>query len=74
MSLPFCNFVSAQATRWKAAGRVNAIGVQATAPRIDKNFPIFCSSNRVKIIEISTRIVLVTFLVSYLFLVFFHVA
>ena len=58
---------SATALRWKAAGRVKAIGVHATAPKSERNLSIFFPSDRVKTTVIRTKIVLVTFFVICLF-------
>ena len=69
-SRAFWDVVSAQAFRWNIAGKVNAIGVQVTEPRIDRNLSSLSPS--MIVITTTTQItqVLVMFLLICLFLVF----
>ena len=63
---------SAQAFKWKRAGKVKAIGVQVRAPTIDKNLSSLSPRRIVKHTVKNTRIVLELFLSICLFLDFFH--
>lgn len=68
MSAIFYPVVLAHAYKWKEAGRVNAIGVHATAPSRDKNLSILLPSDKVKTTVTITKIVLVIFFIIILFL------
>lgn len=72
-SAAFYGPVFAHAFKWKEAGRVNAIGVHAIAPKSDKNLSILSFSESVKTTVIITKVVLETFLNIILFLDLGHV-
>ena len=72
MSMNFCFGVSALAFKWKRAGKVKAIGVHVTDPRMAKNLSSLSPSKIVIITTKQTTTVLEIFLNLCLFLDFSH--
>lgn len=68
----FASFVEATAFRWNTAGKMNATGVQLTAPRRDKKSSRLSPRAIVNPIENATSKVLDRFLDICLFLVLGH--
>ena len=69
-SINFWSLVSAHDLKWKRAGKVNAIGVQVKAPKIERNLSSLSPSMIVMETVAPTIKVLVMFLSICLLLVF----
>ena len=66
-SRAFYRGVSATALKWNRAGKVKAMGVQVTAPRIDRNLSSLSFSSTVTTTVAPTRTILLQFLLHCLF-------
>lgn len=61
-SIAFCFVVFAHTLKWNRAGKVNAIGVHVSAPKIDKNLSSLSPKRMVRATVNATIIALLIFL------------